>query len=129
MPFSLFTTANRLATVRFFFHVFFFWLLILSSGAQARTAKGERVTKIGAIFDVNSLIRKEQKVAMEIAAHKFNKSSTNHKVALYFHDSGRDPYTATSSGWLTCTSIVHVNIFILCRVTCSTRIVLLIENC
>lgn len=101
MPFSLFITVNRLPTRCFFFHVFFSLLLILSYGgygAQAQASKNEKVTNIGAIFDVNSRIGKEKKVSMEIAAQNFNKTSSNHKLALYFQDTGRDPFRATSSG-------------------------------
>lgn len=100
MSFSLFITVNSLPTTpSFLFHLLIIsLLLILSYGAQAQAADNEKVTKIGAIFDIASPIGKQKKVAMEIAAQNFNKDSTNHKLSLYFQDSGRDPLKATSSG-------------------------------
>ncbi|KAH7544922.1 hypothetical protein FEM48_Zijuj01G0037300 [Ziziphus jujuba var. spinosa] len=98
MPFWLFITANRLPTPPFPFHVLVISLLfILCYGAQAQAAENEKVTKIGAIFDITSPLGKEKKVAMEIAAQNFNKDSTHHKLSLYFQDSRRDPLKATSS--------------------------------
>ncbi|CAI8591057.1 unnamed protein product [Vicia faba] len=76
------------------------WLLfflltpsILISGFRDETNK---VISIGVIIDVNSRIGKEQEVAMDIAAQKYNNTSKDYKLALYFQNSTKDTIGAVT---------------------------------
>ena len=81
-----------------------FWLFCLIFSFALRfdcandPTSGETVVSIGVIIDVNSRIGKEQKVAMEIAAQNYNKTSFSHKLALYFHYPTKETFKSTSLG-------------------------------
>ncbi|OMO76352.1 Ionotropic glutamate receptor [Corchorus capsularis] len=90
--------ANRVLKLWLFIFVFLISFLVFGHGEE--TGKGNRVTNIGAIIDVDSRIGKEEKTALEIAVQSFNNSnSTNLKLSLHIHDSGRDPLQAATSAW------------------------------
>ncbi|OIW10389.1 hypothetical protein TanjilG_05537 [Lupinus angustifolius] len=80
--------------------LFSFYLLIpfvLINGYQAETTNADsKVISIGAIIDINSRIGKEQQVAMDIAAQRYNNTSNTYKLALYFQDLSDDPFKATA---------------------------------
>ncbi|MCI40025.1 glutamate receptor 3.4, partial [Trifolium medium] len=57
-----------------------------------------KVISIGVIIDGDSRIGKEQEVAMDIAAQSYNKTSKNHKLALYFRNSTKDTLRAITLG-------------------------------
>ncbi|XP_058197502.1 glutamate receptor 2.7-like isoform X1 [Rhododendron vialii] len=70
-----------------------FLLVILSLGS-VDVAADNMVTNIGGIINHNSRIGKEQKTAMDIAVHNFNKRSTMHYLAVHYHKLGGDPLLA-----------------------------------
>lgn len=73
--------------------------LFLFNGYQAEvTNEDSKVISIGAIIDVNSRVGKEQRVAMDIAAQSFNNTSKTYKLALYFQETTKDSFRATSLG-------------------------------
>lgn len=81
----------------------FFYLLIpfvIIYGNKYETMISDNnVISVGAIVDVNSRTGKEQLVAMDIAAQSYNNStSNNHKLALYFWNSTKDPLRAIKLG-------------------------------
>ncbi|XP_059665851.1 glutamate receptor 2.7-like isoform X2 [Cornus florida] len=91
MTFLLLISNLNIATFRptcLFFHVFISILLFLSHGFTAEADKV--IIQIGAIIDVDSRFGKEQKMAMKIALHNFNKKSKLHKLSLHFRNSGSD---------------------------------------
>ena len=80
-----------------------FWLffLLLISNFLFHAYGGDEdtiVISIGAIIDVNSRIGKEQQIAMEIGAQKYNDTSKTHKLALYFRNSSEEAFTVAPLG-------------------------------
>lgn len=76
----------------------FFFLLtpsVLIFGFRDETNK---VISIGVTIDVNSRIGKEQEVAMEIAAQKYNIASKEYNLALYFQNCAKDTLRAITLG-------------------------------
>ncbi|KAJ4827354.1 hypothetical protein Tsubulata_049128 [Turnera subulata] len=69
------------------------FLFIVPSGAEVPD-KDDKITKVGAIIDINSRIGKEEKTAIEMAVQNFNDSSKYHKLSLYFQDSQGSPLQA-----------------------------------
>ncbi|KAJ1387551.1 Solute-binding protein family 3/N-terminal domain of MltF [Sesbania bispinosa] len=76
---------------------YLFISFVLTNGYQAEPTNGDnKVISIGAMIDVNSRIGKEQRVAMDIAAQRYNNTSKTHKLALHFQEPTKDPFRATS---------------------------------
>ena len=99
MPFQLMTPKSW-----FLFPVLIFFLLIVSHGAEANNID---VTRVGLIIDVNTRIGKEEKIAMELAAQKYNTSSMTHKLSLYMQESLR---VSSAGKWsLSLAHFVNIN--------------------
>ncbi|KAJ4830683.1 hypothetical protein Tsubulata_027995 [Turnera subulata] len=91
MPFFIsFNTVSKLWLLFLAFIIVF--LIILPCGAKP--TNGKKVTKIGAILDLNTRIAKEEKVAMETAVQAFNNESKHHKLSIYFQDCEGSPLQA-----------------------------------
>ena len=82
------------------FSIFLLFFLLISSfllyayGVHDDT----NVIRIGAIIDVNSRIGKEQQIAMEIGAQKYNDTSETYKLALYFRNTSEEAFRVASLG-------------------------------
>ncbi|KAI9096315.1 hypothetical protein K1719_026034 [Acacia pycnantha] len=74
----------------------FFLLLIFSLFFHSYGDGYNKVIRIGAIIDVNSRIGKEQQIAMEIGAQKYNNTSKTHKLALHFRNASEEAFRAVS---------------------------------
>ncbi|KAK4259694.1 hypothetical protein QN277_006001 [Acacia crassicarpa] len=74
-----------------------FFLLLISSFFYHSYGDGyTKVTRIGALIDVNSRVGKEQQIAMEIGAKKYNNTSKAHKLALHFRNASEEAFRAVS---------------------------------
>lgn len=71
-------------------------IFVLLIGAQV--AYSFQNTIVGVVIDVNSKTGEQQRMAMQIAAQRFNNYSQNHYINLFFRDSGGIPLQAASSG-------------------------------
>ncbi|XP_014517468.1 glutamate receptor 2.7-like [Vigna radiata var. radiata] len=70
-------------------------IFVLLIGAQV--AYSFQNTIVGVVIDVNSKTGEQQRMAMQIAAQRFNNYSQNHYINLFFRDSGGIPLQAASS--------------------------------
>ncbi|KAF6177168.1 hypothetical protein GIB67_025505 [Kingdonia uniflora] len=87
-----------MSTAKFF--ILFFFIIILSNGESVTDGdnKDSKQAVIGDIIHINSLMGKEEKIAMEIAIKDFNSISRNsQKLVLNVPDSAGDPFQAASS--------------------------------
>ncbi|KAK7319781.1 hypothetical protein RJT34_04506 [Clitoria ternatea] len=77
-------------------YLFISFVLSNDYQTEATNIGDSKVISIGAIIDVNSRVGKEQQVAMDIAAQSYNNTSKTHRLALYFQEPTKDPFSPTS---------------------------------
>ncbi|MED6195810.1 hypothetical protein PIB30_041525 [Stylosanthes scabra] len=73
----------------------FFFLVFTNANSHEAKNESRKVISVGAIIDADSRVGKEQKVAMEIAAQRYNSTSKTYKLSLHFQNSTMDPISGT----------------------------------
>lgn len=91
------TTINKASKQYGFYCPLLINFLILLYGIEAASID-KLTTHIGVIIDDNHRAGKEEKIAMKIAAQRFNSSLKPNKMFLHFRNPGGDPYLAASTG-------------------------------
>ncbi|KAH7544923.1 hypothetical protein FEM48_Zijuj01G0037400 [Ziziphus jujuba var. spinosa] len=90
------TTINKASKQYGFYCPLLINFLILLYGIEAASID-KLTTHIGVIIDDNHRAGKEEKIAMKIAAQRFNSSLKPNKMFLHFRNPGGDPYLAAST--------------------------------